>query len=154
LEKTPPLSIELQLKSIQQLIQTAKFNDAITQGHQLLEGITDIQHQTDIWYLIAVAQRYAKSFADAFNSIQALLELSPSHSRAYQEQGYINLALNQQTKATFSFEQAVALNPSLVASWQELIQLYREKGQQEQVQKVANQLAKLKALPPALLAVT
>lgn len=143
-----------QLKSIQQLIQTAKFNQAIKQAEQLQQQTTDIEQQVELWYLIAVAQRYEKSFSQAFISIQELLKLNSSHSRAYQEQGYINLALKQSTAAKTSFEQAIQLNPSLVASWQELIQLYREAKQMDEVQKAANHLAKLKQLPPALLAVT
>ena len=143
-----------QLKSIQQLIQTAKFNQAIKQAEQLQQQTTDTEQQVELWYLVAVAQRYEKSFSQAFISIQELLKLNSSHSRAYQEQGYINLALKQPTAAKTSFEQAIQLNPSLVASWQELIQLYREAKQMDEVQKAANHLAKLKQLPPALLAVT
>lgn len=143
-----------QLKSIQQLIQTAKFNQAIKQAEQLQQQTTDTEQQVELWYLTAVAQRYEKSFSQAFISIQELLKLNSSHSRAYQEQGYINLALKQSTAAKTSFEQAIQLNPSLVASWQELIQLYREAKQMDEVQKAANHLAKLKQLPPALLAVT
>lgn len=143
-----------QLKSIQQLIQTAKFNQAIKQAEQLQQQTTDTEQQVELWYLIAVAQRYEKSFSQAFISIQELFKLNSSHSRAYQEQGYINLALKQPTAAKTSFEQAIQLNPSLVASWQELIQLYREAKQMDEVQKAANHLAKLKQLPPALLAVT
>jgi tetratricopeptide (TPR) repeat protein len=147
-------SIEIQLKSIQQLIQTAKFDDAIKQSSQLIEQTSDKQHQIDLWYLKAVAQRYTKASMQALISINALLKLNEKHSRAYQEQGYIHLVMNNQSKAKYSFEQAVKLNPSLVASWQELIEIYRATQQQEQVQKSANQLAKLKSLPPALLAVT
>ena len=143
-----------QLKSIQQLIQTAKFNQAIKQAEQLQQQTTDTEQQVELWYLIAVAQRYEKSFSQAFISIQELFKLNSSHSRAYQEQGYINLSLKQPTAAKTSFEQAIQLNPSLVASWQELIQLYREAKQMDEVQKAANHLAKLKQLPPALLAVT
>ena len=154
MNKTSTSTIETQLKSIQQLIQAAKFEDAIKQSKQLQQETTDEQQQIELWYLIAVAQRYEKSFSQAVVSIEELLKLNHSHSRAYQEQGYINLALHQQTKAISSFEQAVEFNPSLMASWQELIQLYREKNQPDEVQKAANQLAKLKTLPPALLAVT
>ncbi|WP_310733162.1 sulfotransferase [Colwellia sp. MB02u-10] len=115
---------------------------------------TDQQHQIELWYLIAVAQRYAKTSSEALTSINALLKLDEKHSRANQEQGFINLALNEPTLAKISFENAVKLNPSLVASWQALIHLYRDEKQQENVQKAANQLEKLKKLPPALLAVT
>lgn len=154
MEKIPLSSIETQLKSIQQLIQTAKFNDAIKQGKQLLEQISEKQHQIELWYLIAVAQRYANDFSKALASINELLKYEETHSRAHQEHGYINLALHKSAQAKKSFEKAVTLNPSLIASWQELIQLYRETGQLEKVQEAANQLAKLKNLPPALLAVT
>jgi len=154
LDNTALPSIEIQLRSIQQLIQTAKFDDAIKQGQQLLKQFTDAQHQVELWYLIAVAQRYAKVFTEASESISELLNIDETHSRAHQEQGYIYLALQNQIKAKFSFEQAVTLNPSLIASWQELIELYRINNQAEEIQQAANQMAKLKALPPALLAVT
>ena len=154
MDKTAPISIDIQLKSIQQLIQTTKFNDAINQSKQLLEKYINKQHQIELWYLIAVAQRYAKSYNQALISIAELLKLDEKHSRAHQEQGYIKLALNQKSQAKKSFEKAVQLNPCLVASWQELIHLYRDAKQLEEIQKAANQLAKLKKLPPALLAVT
>lgn len=145
---------EDQLKSIQQLIQTTKFNDAITQSKQLQKQTTDQEHQIELWYLIAVAQRYAKTIPAALSSINELLKLDETHSRANQEQGFIHLALDEPALAKISFEKAVKINPSLVASWQALIHLYRDAKQQDNVQKAANQLEKLKKLPPALLAVT
>ncbi|MBA6323208.1 sulfotransferase [Colwellia sp. MB02u-18] len=145
---------EDQLKSIQQLIQTTKFNDAITQSKQLQKQTTDQEHQIELWYLIAVAQRYAKTIPAALSSINELLKLDETHSRANQEQGFIHLALDEPALAKISFEKAVKLNPSLVASWQALIHLYRDAKQQDNMQKAANQLEKLKKLPPALLAVT
>ncbi|TWX50609.1 tetratricopeptide repeat-containing sulfotransferase family protein [Colwellia hornerae] len=148
----PP--IETHLKSIQTLIQTAKFNEAIAQSKALQQQVTEQQHHIELWYLMAIAQRYGKEFTQALTSINALLELDALHSRASQEQGYTYLALNKATQAKLSFEKAVQLNPSLVGSWHELIQLYRQYGQQEQVQKAANHLERLKKLPPALLAVT
>ncbi len=158
MDKTSLPAFENQLKSIQQLIQqliqAAKFNDAIKQGKKLLEQTSAHQHQIELWYLVAVAQRYNKDFFEALTSINELLTYDEDHSRANQEQGYINLALHKPAQAKISFEKAVKLNPSLVASWQELIQIYREAKQTEAVQKAANQLAKLKKLPPALLAVT
>lgn len=147
-------AIEQQLKSIQKLIQTAKFDEAISLAKQLHQQPIEPTQLIELWYLTAVAQRYKKAFKEANNSIQSLLKLNDSHARAYQEQGYNNLALNKNAQAKTSFEQATKLNPSLVASWQELINLYRDDEQFEDVQKVANQLAKLKKLPPALLAVT
>ena len=153
MNKTPD-SIEQQLKSIQQLMQTTKFNDAIAQSKQLQTQTTDKKHQIELWYLIAVSQRYAKEFSNALLSIKALLKLDEQHSRANQEHAYISLALHKPKQAKIFFEKAVKINPSLVASWQALIHLYREEKQQENVQIAANQLDKLKKLPPALLAVT
>jgi len=154
LDTISPQSFETQLKSIQQLIQTAKFNDAILASKKLQTKTTEKVQQVELWYLIAVAQRYAKNYAQALASINTLLKLDDHHSRANQEKGFINLALGESKSAMSSFEHAVKLNPSLVASWQELIELYRDAGQQDNVQKTANQLEKLKKLPPALLAVT
>lgn len=147
-------SFEEQVKSIQQLIQKKQFNDAIKQSKQLQKQTTDKQHQVELWYLIAVAQRYAKTFSQALTSINELLKLDETHSRANQEKGFIQTGLGESALAKGSFEKAVKLNPSLVASWQQLIHLYRDLQQQDNVQKAANQLEKLKDLPPALLAVT
>lgn len=147
-------SIENQLKSIQQLIQKARFSDAIKQSKQLQQQTITKDEEVELWYLIAVAQRYAKTLPQALSSITELLTLDKKHSRANQEKGFINIALNKADSAIKSFENAVNLNPSLVASWQQLIYLYRETKQQNKVQHAANQLEKLKSLPPALLAVT
>lgn len=146
--------IELDLKSIQALIQTAKFNEAIEQSQKLLKQTNSQDQQVELLYLIAVGQRYSKQYQLALTSINELLTLNDQHSRANQEQGHIYLALLQPNKAKQSFEKAVTINPCLVASWQELIQLYGDNKQQEALQRAANQLAKLKKLPPALLAVT
>lgn len=147
-------AIEQQLKSIQQLIQATKFNDAIEQSQLLLAQTTEKKQHIELWYLIAVAQRYAKEHAAALISINELLKLDEQHSRANQEKGYIHLALNQTVPAKAAFENAVKLNPSLMASWQQLIEIYQKTNQTSHVQQAANQLAKLKQLPPALLGVT
>jgi len=154
LENSSTTSIDVQLKSIQQLIQTAKFTNAINQSKQLLKKTSDKHNNVELWYLIAVAQRYAKDFTNALLSVDELLKHDETHSRAHQEQGFINLALHQPIQAKVSFKKAVKLNPSLVASWQELIQLHHDKNEIEEVQQAANQLDKLKELPQALLAVT
>ena len=154
MDNTSHPSIESQLKSIQKLIQTTKFDEAIKQCKQLQTQSTDSQDNIELWYLIAVAQRYAKTLPLALTSINELLKLENKHSRANQEKGFIYLALNETTLAKKSFEKAVELNPSLVASWQALIQLYRDENQQNNIQKAANHLEKLKKLPLALLAVT
>lgn len=146
--------IESQLKSIQQLIQTAKFDDAINLAKQCQQQVKDPEHQVQLWYLIAVAQRYSHAFNQALKSIDQLLKIEQTHSRAYQEQGYLYIALAKPQQATTAFEQATTLNPCLLASWQELIELYRQAQQMDKVQHAANAMAKLKSLPPALLAVT
>ena len=119
LNTTSTLTLEAQLKSIQHLIQSAKFNDAIEQSKQLQKQVSNTQEQVELWYLLAIAQRYAKNYTEALNSINTLLELDNRHSRAHQEQGYLNLAKHNAQQAKLAFESAVTLNPSLVASWQE-----------------------------------
>lgn len=154
MDNTSQPSIESQLKSIQKLIQTTKFEDAVQQSKQLLAQSENSQDNIELWYLIAVAQRYAKTLTLALTSINELLNIDSKHSRANQEKGFIYLAMKEPKLAKQSFEVAVKLNPSLVASWQALIHLYRDDKQQANVQKAANHLEGLKKLPPALLAVT
>lgn len=147
-------TFELEVKAVQKLIQTRKFSLAISQCKHLHQQTTEQTKHIELWYLMAVAQRYAQNFSQALQSIQELMQLDDKHSRAHQEKGYINLALQQTNKAKICFEHAVQINPSLIASWQELIEIYRIEKDQEKIQVAANQLAKLSALPPALLAVT
>lgn len=147
-------SITTQLNAIKKLIQTAKFDQAMSTSHQLLQQTLSQDDEVELWYLLAVAQRYNKNIPEALDSITTLLKLNNSHARAFQEKGYSLLALSKHEQAKDAFEQAVQLNPSLVSSWQELINLYRDAEQHEDVQKSAIQLAYLKKLPPALLAVT
>ena len=147
-------TIDSALINIKSLIQKAKFLDAITEAEQLNTQITSEQHQIEVYYLMAVAQRYSRQYQQALTSLQALLSMAPTHSRAYQEQGYNFLKLDKTPQAQQAFQQAVDLNPCLVASWQELIEFYRTNQQMDLVQHAANQLAKLKKLPPPLLAVT
>ncbi|MBA6222602.1 hypothetical protein H4J51_00220, partial [Colwellia sp. MB02u-18] len=40
---------------------------------------TDQEHQIELWYLIAVAQRYAKTIPAALSSINELLKLDETH---------------------------------------------------------------------------
>ena len=158
METTSLPTIESQLKAIQQLIQKANFNDSISQCAELIELSHNTADKVEIYYLQAVAHRYNKEPSNALTSIKQLLILDESHSRAHQELGHIYLALQQTEQAQQAFEKAVNLNPTLVGSWQELIEIYRQSKpnneQQEKLQQAANQLAKLKTLPPALLAVT
>jgi tetratricopeptide (TPR) repeat protein len=158
LETTSLPTIESQLKSIQQLIQKANFNDSINQCAELIELSHNTADKVEIYYLQAVAHRYNQDPSNALVIIKQLLTLNETHSRAHQELGHIYLALQQTEQAQQAFEKAVNLNPTLVGSWQELIEIYRQSKpnneQQEKLQQAANQLAKLKTLPPALLAVT
>lgn len=147
-------SFEDQTRAIQKLIQIADFNQAISVCDSALIHVDNTIQKVELLYLKAVACRYNKDNKHAQKSLQQLINLSDNHPRSYQEQGYLYLAEQKAVLAKDSFEKAVTLNPSLVASWQELIELYRELGEAEQVQQAANQLAKLKVLPPALLAVT
>ncbi len=147
-------SFEEQTRAIQKLIQTADFNQAIAVSDSYLEQVKSAAHKVEILYLKAVACRYKKDNDHAHKTLQQLIKLADNHPRSYQEQGYLYLAEQKADLAKLSFEKAVKLNPSLVASWQELIELYRKSNDAEYVQHAANQLAKLKSLPPALLAVT
>ena len=113
------------------------------------------QHPADreVLYLLAVCYRYNSDFAKAQDLLNNLKVQFPRYGRALQEEGHLHLAQNQSVAALAAFREAVTLNDSLVASWVCIAQLAQRQGQQPLGAEAADQVAKLKALPAALLAV-
>jgi len=113
------------------------------------------QHPLDreVLYLLAVCYRYSRDFAKAQDLLNHLKVQFPRYGRALQEEGHLLLAQDQSVLALAAFQEAVMLNDSLVASWVCIAQLAEGQGQQTLKVEAVDQVAKLKALPAALLAV-
>ncbi len=104
-------------------------------------------------YLIAVNHRYLNEYNHALQTLQQLKLIAPDHSRAMQELGHLQQALNQPEKALDAFARATQLNPALVASWKAQARLLRQQGHHPQADSVEVKLKKLLATPKPLIAV-
>ena len=100
-------------------------------------------------YTLAVLHR-AEGKADAAKAILlALLEQNPDFGRGFQELGYCEVALDRIGNAQQAFEQAVALDTSLLDSWRFLLKLY-QRNLDPRTEQTARQVAFLEALPGEL----
>jgi tetratricopeptide (TPR) repeat protein len=105
-------------------------------------------------YLAAVCKRLSKSFDEARALLGQLLALDPDNGRALQERAHLERDLGHQGAALDSYAQALRANPALLASYRQRLLLLRELGRESEAAATAAQLARVEALPKALLAVT
>jgi len=109
--------------------------------------------QVELLYVLAVAQRYAKKTPAALATLDRLLAVEPEHARAHQERGHALLTDNQLDAARQAYENAVRLNPALLAAWKALVNLRRLAGLGELAQVAQAEADRLAALPKELRSV-
>ena len=134
-----------------QLIQTAKFGEAVPLLGNVLDSGPDDDDRTEAFYMLAVAQRYSKQPGKALATLDTLLGDNPEYARAYQERGHLFLSLNRSEDAALAYARAVDLNPALHASLKALINLEERAGRKQQAQLARERLDFLKRLPPELI---
>ncbi|MGY0562450.1 MAG: tetratricopeptide repeat-containing sulfotransferase family protein [Paraglaciecola chathamensis] len=139
------------ISGIKALIQQAKFSQAINTCQRQLENELMPPEQSELLYLLVVAQRLNGDFQQALASNARLLESSPEHARAWQENGYIYSALQEQQKSAQAFYQATQLNPALLSSWRALQPLYIQQGNVKAATIAQAQIDYLAALPKPIL---
>ncbi len=105
-------------------------------------------------YTLAVAQRYGKNTSAALATLDRLLAVEPDHARAHQEGGHALLTENKLERARRAYENAVRLNPALLASWKALVNLRQLAGDGELAQAAQAEAEHLAALPKELLSVS
>ncbi len=104
-------------------------------------------------YLLAVVQRYARRPLDALATLARLLEAQPGYGRAYQERGHCLRALGRSDDSLAAYQDAVAHNAGLLASWRMLVELHEAAGRTEGAALARAQCAYLESLPEELQAV-
>jgi len=107
----------------------------------------------DALYLLAAIQRYARQPLEALGTITRLIEADPGYGRAYQERGHCLRALGRDAEALAAYQDAVAYNAGLLASWRMLADLHRRAGRTEAALFAEAQCAYLGSLPAELQAV-
>ncbi len=143
-----PSRIESEVRRIRELLERAQFGPALAAGETLLG---EVPQNRDALYMVAVAQRYLHRVPDALATLARLEELHPDYPRTFQERGHCHVALRAAAPAIEAFERAVRLNPSLPASWRALQALYGITGQAERAAAAEREVAKLAALPTAIV---
>jgi len=136
------------------LIQKADFAGADQLIREELDGVGLNQNHAEPLYVLAVAQRYQEKFDDALSTLDQLLGLNPENARAWQEQGHTLLTQNRIDEARLAYENAVRLNPALLACWKALTNLYELASLPEQAQAALEQAEFLSRLPKELLSAT
>ena len=124
------------------------------QAEQLMvEWLRSAPDDLEAQYALAVAQRHQHRWRKALATLAAILERQPNFGRGHQEVGYNWIALKEYVKAGAAFERAVAHNPSLINSWKCLRKLHHDRGNQERIDAVQEEIAFLEGLPPDLATV-
>ena len=114
-----------QLQSIQQLVASEQFADALEQLKSLLDEDAD---QPDVLYMTAVCHRYLRQWQEAQSYLDRLLLLAPEHGRGHQERGHLLRAQEMPGAALRSYQRACQINPALDASWRGQLEMARASG--------------------------
>jgi tetratricopeptide (TPR) repeat protein len=144
-------NIAEQIDRARALTQQGQFEKALAHLHAQLGE--DVAQHVEALYIRALCQRQLAQYQQALDSLRQLVELDSGYARAYQEIGHLHNSVNNSGEAIRGFEDAVALNPALVASWRELARLYQAVGNETGHRHAATQAAQLEALPRELVAV-
>ncbi|HTV96553.1 MAG TPA: sulfotransferase, partial [Steroidobacteraceae bacterium] len=133
------------------LLERSEFGAALAAAQALLG---EVPENRDVWYVVAVSQRYLQRIADALATLERLERLHPDYSRLFQERGHCHVALKQAEPAIEAFLRAVSLNPALPASWNALRILLRMTGREADAARAAEHVAKLASLPAEVVTAT
>ncbi len=140
----PALRLEAEVQRLQALLQKGEFAAAVADAETLREQVPE---NRDLWYVIAVGQRYLKRIPEALTTLARLEQLHPNFSRLYQERGHCHVARKEAEPAIEAFLRAVNINPALPASWNALKILFHMTGRSADAELAGQHLAKLASLP-------
>lgn len=141
---------EGRLHSAKLQLQQGRLGDAT----RVLEALLDEHaNYADAMYYLAVCQRKTDNAGAALETLDQLKSAHPGYARAYQEEGHIFRAQQQDDTAAEAYAKAVALNPALPASWKALAHHYHNAGNRDRAREAAQQLGWLSSLPPQLVTV-
>jgi len=142
------MPIETEVRRIRELLESSQFASALAAAQALLP---EVPENRDVLYAIAVGQRYLGRLPEALATLAELEVHHPDYGRLFQERGHCHVATRSAGPAIDAFLRAVALNPSLPASWRALQTLYRITGQAAHAEDAAKHVANLAALPAPIV---
>jgi tetratricopeptide (TPR) repeat protein len=101
----------------------------------------------------AVCQRYLGQYEKALSTLSLLQNKFPLFSRAFQEEGHLQMARTDPDSALKAYQHATRLNPALLASWKGQLALLLQRGDDAAANQIKPQLERIGQLPGPLLAV-
>ena len=101
----------------------------------------------------AVCLRYLGQNEAALSTLSLLQNKFPLFSRAFQEEGHLQMARNDPDAALKAYQHATRLNPALLASWKGQLALLLQSGNHAAANQIKPQLERIGQLPGPLLAV-
>ncbi len=144
----PKSRIETEVMRLRALLERGQFSAALADAKFLL---TEVPENRDLWYIVAVSQRYLHSIPAALSTLAQLERLHPEYSRLYQERGHCYVALREAAPAIEAFLRAVNINAALPASWKALKTLFMMTGQTADAAMAAEHVARLEKLPSEVI---
>ena len=107
----------------------------------------------ELKYLLVLALRYSKQLDKALFVVKELLDLAPSHARAYQELGHIHFLAGNADEAVFAYQRALEINPALLASLERTEFLLEKMGREHGLIRIRSEIDFVKQLPKPLVSV-
>jgi tetratricopeptide (TPR) repeat protein len=147
----PVSRIEQEVGRLRAMVERRQFAEGAAAATALLG---EVPENRDVLYLLAVSQRYQGRIADALRTLQRFEALHPDYGRLFQERGHCLRAVGETAPAIAAYQQAVALNQTLSASWSALQALYTSIGDETNARLAAANVAKLASLPRAVVTAT
>jgi tetratricopeptide (TPR) repeat protein len=149
--RAAPSRIEMEVLRLRTLLEKGELATALQDATRLL---AEVPENRDVWYVIAVAQRYLNRIPEALATLARFEKIHPEYSRLFQERGHCYVALREAPAAIDAFLRAVNINPALPASWNALKILYGITGRRADAEIAAEHVATLAKLPPEIVNAT
>ena len=138
-------TVEKKTQQAQALLAKGKLDEATA----LIQSALEIDpHHNQALYTSAVIERLNKRHSHSIELLNKVISDRPEFGRAYQEIALNHVAENNPLDAGNALEQAVALDPSLLKSWEMLVPLYKKVGS-DKLKLAQEQVAFLRSLPQA-----
>jgi tetratricopeptide (TPR) repeat protein len=150
-EDRPTSRVEAEVLRLRALLERGQFAAALADAETLREQVPE---NRDVWYVIAVSQRYLQRIPDALTTLARFEQLHPNFSRLFQERGHCYVALKEAEPAIEAFLRAVNINPALPASWNALKILFKMTGRTADADLAGQHVAKLATLPTEVATAT
>ena len=131
-------------------IQQKLASGALVEAGTIIDDLwQDCSADPNLGYLKALCYRLSNDPLNALNVLTELSQQQPNMARAYQEIALNSLSLNKPEEALTAAETAVALDASLLKSWELLEPLHRAFAP-EKLSATTEQIRFLRSLPPEL----